>query len=127
MRKAINLAVIVENRILLVRRGDVWILPGGGEPGPGESDKDCLRRKLKEELGLNPEDFEIEDYYGSFDGETPHKKDVLEARVYLGRIKSQIIPSNEITDARLFGLNFYDTSEITKEIIKSFRERRYLR
>ena len=49
MRKAINAAIIKDDRILLVKNENIWILPGG-KPEESEPDLECLCREVSEEL-----------------------------------------------------------------------------
>jgi len=49
MRIAIGAAIIEDGKILLVRKRQSWILPGG-KPEPKESDIECLCREVSEEL-----------------------------------------------------------------------------
>ena len=49
MRTAIGAAIINEGKLLIVRKKQSWILPGG-KPEPGESDLDCLCREVGQEL-----------------------------------------------------------------------------
>ncbi|MFB6246213.1 MAG: NUDIX domain-containing protein [Candidatus Pacearchaeota archaeon] len=43
MRKAINLAVVYDSGLLLVRKKNAWILPGG-KPEEGEGHYETLER-----------------------------------------------------------------------------------
>lgn len=51
MAKSSKLVALKRGRVLLVRRrrDRLWMFPGGRKCA-GESDKDCLRREIKEEL-----------------------------------------------------------------------------
>jgi 8-oxo-dGTP diphosphatase len=52
--RVIAAAVVAGGRLLLVSKRaapDVWFLPGG-KPDAGEAPLDCLRRELREELGV---------------------------------------------------------------------------
>ena len=51
MAKSSKLVVAKRGRVLLVRRkrDRLWMLPGGRKRG-GETEKQCLRREIKEEL-----------------------------------------------------------------------------
>ncbi|MCK5149574.1 NUDIX hydrolase [Candidatus Pacearchaeota archaeon] len=125
MRKAINLAVINDEGILLVKKRKIWILPGG-KPEGEESDIDCLHREFKEELSGTK--VFIGNYYNSFTGMTPHSKSYLEARIYFGKLNGNLgKPPSEIKKAE-FVKNFdkYLLSEITEKIIISLREEGYL-
>ena len=123
MGRAINIAIIENKKILLVKKVDVWILPGG-KPIWNKSDYGCLVREIAEELGVK---IIIKDYYSSFIGKTPHKGNVLEARVYFGNLIGDINPSGEISDARFVdNLSDYSISDITKRIINSLKRDYYL-
>jgi 8-oxo-dGTP diphosphatase len=119
MRRAINLAVCEDEKILIVRKRNVWILPGG-KPEEGEGDLECLEREIMEELGTGMIMWTL---YGSFTGKTPHKNDILEAIVYLGDFR----PSREISEARFVNNPYdYNLSDITKEIIDSLKKDNYI-
>jgi len=126
MRTAINAAIIQDGRILLVRKKQSWILPGG-KPNPNESDLDCLCREVREELsGTELEKFR---YYGEFQGITPHKKDVLNVKVYFAGIKgelhqaaAEIIEYDWVNNKRRYNL-----SDITSKIVDSLTKDGYLR
>lgn len=49
MRKTINVAIINRKKLLLVRKGQSWLLTGG-KPESDESDLECLCREVWEEL-----------------------------------------------------------------------------
>lgn len=56
--RVVAAAVLCDGRLLVTSKQaapDVFYLPGG-KPEPGESDLDCLRRELREELGVEPAD-----------------------------------------------------------------------
>lgn len=124
MRKAISIAFIKDKSVLLVKKGNYWILPGG-KPNKNEGDLRCLERELSEELPL----LKVNNmkYYNSFSGVTPHKKDMLEAKVYLADCDGDIMPSAEITDSAWIS-NFKDCqlSDITAKIIRDFKEKKYI-
>jgi 8-oxo-dGTP pyrophosphatase MutT (NUDIX family) len=126
MRKAINLIVIEDKKILLVKKGNVWILPGGKPDKKDTSNEDTLRREVYEELSGT--EINIGKYYSSFIGITPYKKDKLEAITYFGSILYDLKkPSAEISDAKFIG-NFedYQLSKITQKIVNSLRKDNYL-
>lgn len=125
MRTAINAAIIEDNKILLVRKNKTWILPGG-KPEGNESDIECLCRECKEELS----DTLIKDivYYDKFQGRTPHKGDILEARVYFAKINGKLNNSSMEINGCEWTDNPYDyiLSEITSKIIESLKKDGYL-
>lgn len=125
MRRAINLAEITEEGLLLVRKKDVWILPGG-KPEEGESDYKCLIRELKEKLSVSKEQIRIYNFYKNFMGRTPFSKTLLEAKVYFGTLNGRLKPSAEISEAKhIKDFENYETSDITKKIIDSLRQDKY--
>src|SRR3989344_6715594 len=87
MRTVINAAIIQDKKILLVKKKETWILPGG-KPKLGESDLECLCREVHEELsGTELQNFM---YYGKFKGKSPHTGDIVHVKVYLADIKGEI-------------------------------------
>ena len=119
MRIAINLVYIRKKALLLLRKRDVWILPGG-KPNILELDHDCLKRENQEELPGSR--IVIGRHYRNFKGKTPHTKDILLARVFLGSIRGDTSPSAEISEARFFTAEEFSEipiSEITKKVIRS--------
>lgn len=125
MRKAINLAVIENKKILLVKKNETWILPGGKPNYPEESDEAVLFREFNEELPKTK--IEILSYYNSFIGKTPHKGDELEAKVYFGRVSNLGKPSSEINDLKYMNnFNEYILSDITIKIVNSLKRDNYL-
>lgn len=120
MRKAINLIAIQDKKILLTKKKQVWILPGG-KPEAEETDLECLSRELAEEL---PKLIVIDDFkpYKSFSGKTPHKGDMLEAITYFATVEGEITPSMEITEAGWFNdFDAINLSDITAKIIDALK------
>jgi len=126
MREAICAAIIKKGKVLVVRKKQVWILPGG-KPNSGESDIECLCREIREELsGIELENFR---FYNRFEGITPYKGDLLQARVYFADTKvNNYTPSAEIDDVGWVNrIGQYNFSDITKKIIKSLYDGGYLK
>ena len=126
MRTAIGAAIINNGKILLVRKRQIWILPGG-KPEFNESDIECLCREVSEELsGTQLDNIR---YYGDFKGRTPHTKDILKARVYFADINGKLCqPAAEIAEySWVKDPNQYDLSEITSKIVDSLIRDGYLR
>ncbi|MBI2508140.1 NUDIX domain-containing protein [Candidatus Woesearchaeota archaeon] len=126
MREAICAAIIKKEKVLVVRKEQAWILPGG-KPNSGESDIECLCREVREELsGMELENFR---FYNRFEGIAPHKGDLLQARVYFADTKvSNYTPSSEIDDVGWANrIEQYNFSDITKKIIKSLYDGGYLK
>ena len=123
MRKAINAAFIKDKKILLVKKKDVWILPGG-KPEANESDLECLFREVKEEIRTGLENLK---YYGEFEGITPHKKDTLKAIVYFADVIGEPKASAEIINCRWIKYsNNCLFSDITSKILNSLKKDNYL-
>lgn len=126
MRTAIGAAIIEDGKILLVKKIETWILPGG-KPKVGEDDLACLKREIGEELsGLSLANCQ---YFDDFEGITPHRGDKLRAKVYLADIahNKEIKPSGEISEVRWISKpEKYVISEITQKIIEALRQKGFL-
>jgi 8-oxo-dGTP pyrophosphatase MutT (NUDIX family) len=116
----INALIIREGRLLLVKKKDVWILPGG-KLEKGESDLKCLKRELKEELSSSIQlvsSVFLKKFRG---GRAPHSGYEVLVKAYLSEITGT--PSadgrydsvNEIAWVNNF--QEYDLSETTEKII----------
>ncbi|MBU3958115.1 MAG: NUDIX domain-containing protein [Nanoarchaeota archaeon] len=126
MRTAIGAAIIDEEKILLVRKRQSWILPGG-KPKPDESDIECLCREVSEELsGTQIDNIR---YYGGFEGRTPHTGDILRVKVYFADIKGELYQS--AAEIAAYGWinnpSRYKLSDITSKIVDSLTRDEYLR
>lgn len=128
LRRAVGAAIISGSKILLARKKQSWILPGG-KPEVGESDIDCLMREISEEvLGLEITDTR---YYGAFVGKTPHKGDMLEATVYLMdfKLNTDLHPGAEIAELAWISaddMRNYNLSDITLKIVDQLVREGYL-
>lgn len=130
MRTAICAAVISEKKeILLVKKKQVWILPGG-KLEPDESDLECLCREVSEEIpGTILKDFR---FYNEFEGNTPHSKTLIKARIYFANLKPYVNgnlkrPAAEISAVEYAGnLEQYNLSDITRKIVDSLIKDKYL-
>ena len=126
MRVAINSVIINEDKeILLVKKRDTWILPWW-KPEEWESDLDCLDREISEEL--NWAKLKNIRFLGSFVWQTPHRWDMLEARVYFTELIVDVLKSSaEISDAKFIkDFDNYNVSDITNKIIVELREEWHL-
>lgn len=126
MRKAVNAVIIKSKTILLFRKRDTWILPGG-KPKEGENNLECLVREFGEEA--SGAEIGIIRYFGRFVGTTPHRGDELTAHVYFADIfgEKNVRPSAEIEEAK-YVRNFgnYNISDITLKVIERLQEEGYL-
>jgi 8-oxo-dGTP diphosphatase len=118
MRIAIDAAIINDGKILLVKKNETWILPGG-KPEGNESEIECLCREVRQELSGT--ELSNINYYHDFEGITPNKKDILKAKVYFADIKGALgQPSAEISECKWIDYPYkYNLSEITSKIIDS--------
>lgn len=124
MRVAVGAAIIENKKILLVRKKESWILPGG-KPEEEETETQCLIREVKEELST----VRIVDihFYKAIEGITPHKGDLLQARVYLTTIEGEAKPSAEINAVKWTEKpEELNLSDITRKIVASLRQDGYL-
>lgn len=125
MRVAISAVIIKDKKLLLVKKRKTWILPGG-KPEESETDLECLRREIDEELsGTKLSNIK---YYNSFKGRTPHKGDILRAKAYFADIDGQLhLSSKEITDSQwVDDFLKYNLSNITMKIVNSLKKDKYL-
>lgn len=124
MLKAICLVVIEDGKLLLVKKNETWIIPGG-KLESGESDKDCLIREFKEELPLL--EIEVGEYFDLIKGITPHSKKEIEVKIYFGNVEGKLKPSSEINDVKFINdFENYNISDITKKVIKFLKENNHL-
>lgn len=125
MRKAICVATVEDDKILLVKKRDTWILPGG-KPNINESDIDCLIREISEELP----NIILSDiiFFDQFIGSTPfNKEDKLTAYVYLAGSSGAINTAAEISEAVWTNdPERFNLSDITKQIVYDLRLIGYL-
>jgi len=124
MRKVVCVVVIDEGRILLVRKGDFWILPGG-KPETGENDLDCLMRELGEELsGL---EMQPPFFLGEFIGTAPYKGYTFAAQVYMASGSGEVVPKAEINAAKWTDQpESYNLSDVLVKVVAYLRQQGYL-
>jgi ADP-ribose pyrophosphatase YjhB (NUDIX family) len=127
MKIEIDGVCIQEKRILLVKKRDTWIIPGG-KIQESEEEITCLQREFKKELP-NIEIF-IKGFYKSFNGITPFSKsEVLVKVFFIGTIGDDISPSAEILDSKFLKkeeLEFIKISDVTKDILNNLEKDGYL-
>lgn len=93
--KRINVVALIairRNRMLFVRQGGVWLLPGGTQERK-EGRKKCLSREIKEELGAK---VAIGRFYKSFPGMTERSNRPMILWTYFGKIDKTSIRSPDI-------------------------------
>jgi 8-oxo-dGTP diphosphatase len=89
-------AIIIENGKLLMEKGkgynELWT--PGGKQEEGESDEECLRRELEEELKVNIIEMK---FFKEYEGVSYYNKDKkIKQRIYIVSINGDIKPSMEI-------------------------------
>ncbi len=112
----IGLLVLRDDRILLCRKSrdtSKLILPGGRVES-GESDLECLRREVREELGgVHLSNVE---YLGTYEdraaSDDPTVSRTLRITLYRGALVGEPSPSSEISDLVWFGADS-DRNELT--------------
>lgn len=95
-------AVIVRNRrVLVVRKAstDVFISPGG-KIEPGEMKEDCLRRELREELGVEATELT---YFDTFTDASAIEPGTVTIYTYFAEISSNLTPKAEIEELAWVG------------------------
>lgn len=127
MRKTIGAVIIEDKKLLLVKKRNYWILPGG-KLEEGETDLECLCREMEEELSGTKIDTQLYSYFNDFEGIAPHRKDEIYTKVYFIDIAGELgKPSNEISDAKFINdFENYNISDVTNKVIKSLNEGEYL-
>ena len=89
MGHAVKCILVKEQQLLLVKQvkdnDDLWIFPGG-KLDEGESPADCVKREMKEELGI---DVEIVEKIGEIDNTWQGRRDLLNC--FVCRVKDDKI------------------------------------
>lgn len=101
--KKIGLAILRDKKILMTRgRGNDVYYFIGGKTKEGESDMDCLRREVKEELcaDINKESIK---YLHEFEVEAWGKPGVMvHMRLYTGKLLNEPKPCTEVEEIKYF-------------------------
>ncbi|HEX6461655.1 MAG TPA: NUDIX domain-containing protein [Candidatus Saccharimonadales bacterium] len=103
IRKA-GLAVIKDKKVMLARskkNAEVFYMLGG-KYEPGETDEECLKREVAEEVGctIKPGSLRfLHEFEAPAHGDTPR---YLIERVYIGELIGEPTPQSEIAEIRYF-------------------------
>lgn len=117
-------AVIIKNRkLLLVRKEDFWILPGG-KPKSNENDLQCLLREVYEELQvkiLRPI------FFTTVEGTSPRKGYAIIVYVYTAEIDGEPTANSEISELCWAGYKTKrNLSEATQRVLEILHNKGYL-
>ena len=93
----IGAAIIKDSKLLVCRKKDLWISPGG-KVEVGESDEECLRRELEEELQIEMVSFRFLGKYEDTYIPDPSKK--IHINYYIVEANKEPQASNEIDEIR---------------------------
>jgi len=137
MRKVADLAILRDKCLVVVRKereGKSSLILPGGKPNEGESDLDCIMREIREELPWLDLQGKFS-YYGTFQGISPNKGDIIENRVYLSQEHRELDlrvsenPDEPIKEAMLLPyerLLSLPLSEATRKIVLALRSDSYI-
>ncbi|MDP2720973.1 MAG: NUDIX domain-containing protein, partial [bacterium] len=118
----VGFLVFKDRKFLMVRshkNEEVFYLLGG-KLDKGESDIDCIKREVKEEVDCDVDDSSIE-YLNEFQ-DVAHGKEntLLRVRIYKGNLFGEPKPSSEIAD-----IGWFDTNS-TEKHFSEIAQRKYL-
>lgn len=127
MIKVINGLIFENGKVLVVKKKDKYILPGGKLEN--ELYFHCLEREFREEL--NGTEIEVGKFYKNFSGITPFSKKPFETDIYFCKLINKLgEPSAEILDKKYVSkkdLKSESFSEVTKEILENLVKEGYLK
>lgn len=78
---------------MLKGRGYKELWTPGGKIQEGESDKECLKRELQEEIGVRLVSMK---YFGEYSAQSPYHHRITRNKFYLAEIDSEIHTGHEI-------------------------------
>ncbi|OGY23068.1 MAG: hypothetical protein A2Y57_00170 [Candidatus Woykebacteria bacterium RBG_13_40_7b] len=118
--KKISLAIIKDDKILLVRnKGFKSLLSPGGQLEKDEGDLESLQREIKEELNTVVDGDSLK-YLETFEDLAADREDTkVRIKLYLGEIKGNPTPSSEVSEIVKFSKSdsWDDLSPILKNKI----------
>ena len=112
MKSRIRIAgIIIQNGNILMLKGkgykELWT--PGGKVEEGESDENCLRRELKEEIGVNLINSK---FFREYPGKSFYNPEVVyDQKVYLATIEGNIEPDAEIENFVWFSKEDFETKK----------------
>lgn len=119
--KVVDIIVERRGKILLTKRGDFWILPGG-EVEPGEDEMQCLEevvsREIKDQVASVFKKLEK-----TIKGGSPVRNGDVEVSIYVGDISSKKMSDVRDCNAHWFSRESMPSirlSNITKDVLKYY-------
>jgi len=116
--KVVDIIVERKGKVLLIKRGDFWILPGG-EIEPGEDERQCLEevvsREIKDQVSTLFRKLE-----NTIKGPSPVRDGDVEVSIYVGDISSKKMSDVTDCNAHWFSresLPSIRLSNITKDVL----------
>ncbi len=108
----VALAIFKDKKIMLVRsrRKDEIFYTLGGKIKMGESDLECLRREVYEEVGCTI-DLDSLKFLHEFEGPAHGSKRILNIRMYIGKLIGKPKISSEV-----FELGYFDSNSPRKHL-----------
>jgi len=88
--------IVTNGKLLLVKGNDNFkeFWTPGGKLNEGESEVDCLKRELYEELSVQ---LKSSDFIGEYVSPSPYHENVITIqKIYVAKISGELNPSNEI-------------------------------
>jgi 8-oxo-dGTP diphosphatase len=90
--------IVLDRRLLVVRkRGTKIFISPGGKVAPGESQIECLRREIKEELDA---DLIRAEPFGTYERPSALEKGIVRIHAWLATIAGECVPCAEIDELR---------------------------
>ena len=119
--KVVDIIVERRGKILLIKRGDYWLLPGG-EIEPGDDEMQCLEEVVSREIKD-----QVSSIFSKLDktvkGPSPVRNDDVEVSIYVGDIGSKKMSDVADCNAHWFSresLPSIRLSNITKDVLEYY-------
>ena len=119
--KVVDIIVERKGMILLIKRGDFWILPGG-EIEPGDDEMECLAQVVSREMNDSVACV-FRKLKKTVIGMSPVRPGEVEVSVYVGDISSEKMSDVKDCNAHWFSRKSIPSirlSNITKEIFENY-------
>ena len=102
--------IIEDNKLLmLIGKGYKELWTPGGKIDKGETDEECLKRELREELGVELLEYKFFKEYANASFYNPDKTTI--ERAYIIKIKGEIKPDSEIESIVWFTKDDYENKK----------------